>query len=134
MEDDALLSEHLAALPEMLEALEAGSDGNWDLLFLDATLVEVPDMVLMFEWTQLAREQGRIHLHAVPLHFTLYGTHSYVVNSGASAVLSFLDAHLRSGSRSDHVLACGIARAGSRRTPPVHHFGRDLLSHHRRGR
>jgi hypothetical protein len=54
MEDDALLGPELAGLPGILETLEAGSGGDWDLLFLDATLIELPDMQLMYEWTELA--------------------------------------------------------------------------------
>lgn len=109
MEDDALLGPSLAGLPGLLETLESGSQGRWDLLYLDATLIELPDMQLMFEWAQLARGRGQVHVHAVPPWFCLYGTHSYVVNGRRKRhVLDFLRAHAEVGRAIDGVLAYGI--------------------------
>lgn len=109
MEDDALLGPELAGLPGILETLEAGSGGNWDLLFLDATLIELPDMQLMYEWTELAREKSAVHVRSVPREFCLYGLHSYVVNGRRKGrVHAFLRQHSRAGRAIDGVTAYGI--------------------------
>jgi hypothetical protein len=52
VEDDVVLSDALVDLPSMVEAVESASGGDWDLLYLDATVVEVEDMCSMFEWTE----------------------------------------------------------------------------------
>jgi hypothetical protein len=109
MEDDALLGPELAGLPGILETLEAGSGGDWDLLFLDATLIELPDMQLMYEWTELAREKGTVHVRGVPRGFCLYGLHSYVVNGRRKGrVHAFLRQYSRAGRAIDGVTAHGI--------------------------
>lgn len=109
MEDDALLSSALPALPGVIEALEAGSGGNWDLLYLDATLVELPDMYQMFEWVQASREKATVQVHRVPPEFTVYGTHSYVVNSRRKRLVhDFLERHLATQKPIDNVMAYGI--------------------------
>ena len=111
MEDDALLSSALLALPGVIEALEAGSKGDWDLLYLDATLVEVLDMYQMFEWTQVSREKMAVHVHRIPPEFTVYGTHSYIVNGRRKQqLLGFLRRHLASLKPIDNVMAYGIQR------------------------
>lgn len=109
MEDDALLGSSLADLPGIIDATDAGCGGQWDILFLDATLVELDDMQLMYEWTQLAREQRTVHVHRVPESFSLFGAHSYVVNGRRKReVLSFLQAHLHVGHSIDGILSYGI--------------------------
>ena len=111
MEDDALLSSALPALPDVIEAVEAGSGGAWDLLCLDATLIEVPDMYRMFEWTQASRSKGVVHVHRIPQDFTVYGMHSYVVNSSRKQhVLDYFKRHFAAGKPIDNVLAHGIQR------------------------
>jgi Glycosyltransferase family 25 (LPS biosynthesis protein) len=109
IEDDALLGRKLADLPETLAALDLRS--SWDILYLDATLVELPDMYRMFDWVQQARPKGLVHLHAVPSEFTVYGTHSYVVNcSRKKQVHDFLRSYLDAGVPIDDVLASGIRK------------------------
>jgi hypothetical protein len=109
VEDDALLSRKLAVLPDLLEALDLGS--SWDILYLDATLVELEDMYRMFDWVQQARAKGTPHLHGIPGEFTVYGTHSYVVNSGRKAhVHDYLRSHLQAGVPIDNVFARGIQK------------------------
>jgi hypothetical protein len=109
LEDDALLGPSLRDLPAFAEIVEAGSNGDWDILYLDATLVEVPDMQVMFEWTQLAREKNTVHIHQVPAEFSVFGTHSYVVNGRRKRfVLEFLQNHLDAGNSIDGILAYGI--------------------------
>jgi hypothetical protein len=109
IEDDALLGRKLAVLPETLAALDL--DSSWDILYLDATLVELPDMYRMFDWVQQARPKGRVHLHPIPAEFTVYGTHSYVVNSSRKKyVHDFLLSYLDAGVPIDNVLASGIQK------------------------
>jgi GR25 family glycosyltransferase involved in LPS biosynthesis len=109
IEDDALLSRKLAALPELVEALDLGS--SWDILYLDATLVELEDMYRMFDWVQQARAKGLAHLHRIPSEFTVYGTHSYVVNSSRKKyVHDFLRSYLDAGVPIDNVFASGIQK------------------------
>jgi hypothetical protein len=106
VEDDALLSPKLRSLPELLAAL--GSE-DWDLLYLDATLVEIADMHRMFDWVRESREKGVVQVCKVPAQFTLYGTHSYVVNGARKrSVHEYLAARLRSGYPIDNVLAQAI--------------------------
>lgn len=106
VEDDALISPKLAALPELLGAL---ASADWDLLYLDATLVEIADMYRMFDWVRESREKGVVQVCKVPAHFTVYGTHSYVVNGERKArVREYLAARLDSGYPIDNVLAQGI--------------------------
>jgi hypothetical protein len=109
MEDDVMLSPRLAELPSMLETLQRGLGGDWDVLYLDATLVELPDMYVMFEWAQSARGAGAVKLCAVPRDFTVYGMISYVVNGARrSRVAHLLDSHRGSGKPVDNVLAHGV--------------------------
>jgi hypothetical protein len=108
MEDDALISPKLAALPELLAALDSGK-AQWDLLYLDATLVEIADMYQMFDWVREAREKGTMKVCELPAQFTVYGTHSYVVNSERKGhVHRLLSGRLRSGYAIDNVLAQAI--------------------------
>jgi GR25 family glycosyltransferase involved in LPS biosynthesis len=107
IEDDALLSRKLAILPETVAALDHGS--TWDILYLDATLVELADMYRMFDWVQQSRPKGLVQLHRIPAEFTVYGTLSYVVNSSRKKyVHDFLRAQLASGVPIDNVFASGI--------------------------
>jgi hypothetical protein len=106
VEDDALISPKLAALPELLGAL---ASADWDLLYLDATLVEIADMYQMFDWVREAREKGTMKVCELPAQFTVYGTHSYVVNSERKGhVHRLLSGRLRSGYAIDNVLAQAI--------------------------
>lgn len=112
IEDDALISAKLGALPELLAALESGQ-ADWDLLYLDATLVELEDMYRMFDWVRQSRETGIVQVCKLPERFTVYGTHSYVVNGERKRrVHELLAAGLRSGYPIDNVLAQAI-RAGT---------------------
>jgi hypothetical protein len=111
VEDDALLSGKLCELPGALRVLEAGLGEGWDLLYLDATLVEIADMYQMFDWVRQSRAKGIVQVCKVPQQFTVYGTHSYVVNGARKAfVHGYLASHLRSGLAIDNVLARGIQR------------------------
>ena len=106
IEDDALLSAKLGALPELLAAL---ASADWDLLYLDATLVEIADMYRMFDWVREAREKGVVQVCKLPPQFTVYGTHSYVVNGERKARLrEYLVGRLDSGYPIDNVLAQGV--------------------------
>lgn len=112
VEDDALLSDALVDLPSMVEAVESASGGDWDLLYLDATVVEVEDMCSMFEWTERARRDQQLGFVRVPSHFTLYGLLSYVVNSRRKRSLAgFLREHLGRGKPIDSITAHGIRQA-----------------------
>jgi GR25 family glycosyltransferase involved in LPS biosynthesis len=109
MEDDALLSSALAGLPGAIPVMEASHGEDWDVLYLDATLVEVADMYVMFEWTQEARSRSTIHVRRIPQHFTVYGTHSYVVNARRREhVTSHLRRYMASQKPIDNVFAHGI--------------------------
>jgi hypothetical protein len=109
LEDDALLSEALADLPSIVEAVDSSSKGEWDLLYLDATVVEVEDMCSMFEWTENARRDQQLGFVRVPSKFTLYGLLSYVVNSRRKRSVSrFLREHLERGKPIDSITAHGI--------------------------
>lgn len=131
MEDDVLLGPSLERLPGILDAVDEGSGGVWDILFLDATLVEIADMQLMFEWAQLAREKQTVHVHLVPESFSLFGTHSYVVNDRRKReVLAFLQSHLHVGHALDGVLSYAIQTGALRAhlTAPYLTSGLDLGS------
>lgn len=109
MEDDALLGAALPILPDVVGSLDSGSRGEWDVLYLDATLIEPMDMCHVFGWAKTARRDGTVRVRALPREFTVYGTHSYVLNGARkAAVLDFLAKHLRSGRPIDNVLAYGI--------------------------
>jgi hypothetical protein len=111
VEDDALMSTGLPALPHVVQSLDSGSAGDWDILYLDATLVELEDMYQMFQWVQEARPKGLAHLRRIPARFTVYGTHSYVVNSSRKKhVRDFLLSYLAAGVPIDDVFASGIQR------------------------
>jgi hypothetical protein len=109
MEDDALISTALPILPDVVHALDSGSAGEWDILYLDATLLEALDMCHVFGWAKTARDDGTVRVRAVPKEFTVYGTHSYVINSTRKAfVLDFLKRHMTQGRPIDNVTAYGI--------------------------
>lgn len=109
MEDDALLSRKLAVLPEAVAALASDLGAGWDILYLDATLVEIADMYQVFEWVQQARRKGLVDLHRVPAEFTVYGALSYVVNSSRKEyVHDLLRSYLHAGAPIDNVFAAGI--------------------------
>jgi len=109
VEDDALMSTGLAALPHVVQSLDSGSAGDWDILYLDATLVELEDMYQMFQWVQEARPKGLVDLHRVPADFTVYGALSYVVNAARKKyVHDFLRSYLHAGAPIDNVFAAGI--------------------------
>jgi hypothetical protein len=115
VEDDALLSDSLADLPFIVEAVDSASEGNWDLLYLDATVVEVEDMCSLFEWTENARRDERLGFVRVPSQFTLYGTLSYVVNARRKrSVFRFLQENLARGKPIDSVTAHGIHQGALR--------------------
>jgi GR25 family glycosyltransferase involved in LPS biosynthesis len=106
MEDDAVLSPKLAAVPETLRIL---SGESWDILYLDATLVEIADMHRTFEWVQESRRKGIVQVCRIPADFTVYGTHSYIVNSARKKhVYDFLRSRLDAGRPIDNVLASAI--------------------------
>jgi GR25 family glycosyltransferase involved in LPS biosynthesis len=109
IEDDALLSRKLAVLPEAVGALASDLGTSWDILYLDATLVEIADMYQMFEWVQQARPKGLVDLHRIPAEFTVYGALSYVVNSSRKKyVHDYLRAYLHAGAPIDDIFAAGI--------------------------
>jgi hypothetical protein len=109
LEDDALLSEALVQLPDLVDAVERASGGDWDLLYLDATVVEVEDMCSLFEWTERARRDGQIGFVRVPGKFTLYGLLSYVVNAERKkSVLRFLQESAGRGKPIDSITAHGV--------------------------
>lgn len=111
LEDDALLSKAIALVPGMLDMLEADSAGDWDLLYLDATLVEPADMYRMFDWCESARRKGQVSICKISPDFIVYGTHSYIVNGRRKGkLLDFLRRHLHVGKPVDNVLAAGIQR------------------------
>jgi hypothetical protein len=111
MEDDALLSGKLAVLPEGVGRLAADLGAGWDILYLDATLVELADMYQMFDWVQEARPQGIVYLHRIPAEFAVYGTLSYVVNASRKKyVHDFLRSYLHAGVPIDNVFASGIQK------------------------
>jgi GR25 family glycosyltransferase involved in LPS biosynthesis len=111
MEDDVVLSSKLALLPEALGALASDLGAGWDILYLDATLVEIADMYQMFEWAQQARAKGLVDVHRIPAGFTVYGMLSYVVNSGRKKHFrDFLRSHLHAGVPVDNVVASGIQK------------------------
>jgi hypothetical protein len=129
MEDDALISTALPILPEVVQSLDSGSAGEWDILYLDATLIEVADMCHVFGWAKTARDDGTVRVRTVPKEFTVYGTHSYVVNASRKAfVLDFLKRHAASGSPLDNVAAYGIQSGKLRAfmTTPFMTSGSDL--------
>lgn len=109
LEDDALLGAALPILPDVVGSLDSGSRGEWDVLYLDATLIEPMDMCHVYGWAKTARQDGSVRVRALPREFTVYGTHSYVVNaSRKAAVLDFLKRYLGSGRPIDNVLAYAI--------------------------
>jgi GR25 family glycosyltransferase involved in LPS biosynthesis len=109
MEDDALLSRKLAVVPEALGALASDPGASWDILYLDATLVELADMYQMFDWVQEARPQGMVNLHRIPAEFSVYGALSYIVNSSRKKyVHDYLRSYLHAGAPLDNVFAAGI--------------------------
>jgi hypothetical protein len=109
VEDDALLSDGLVDLPSVVQAIESASAGDWDLLYLDATVVEVEDMCSMFEWTERARRDQQLGFVRVPRSFTLYGLLSYVVNARRKrSVCHFLREHIGRGKPIDSITAHGI--------------------------
>jgi hypothetical protein len=111
LEDDALLSDALVDLPSIVEAVDAASSGDWDLLYLDATVVEVEDMCSMFEWAENARRDQQLGFVRVPSTFTLYGLLSYVVNSRRKRSVSrFLRDNFERGKPIDSITAHGIHR------------------------
>jgi GR25 family glycosyltransferase involved in LPS biosynthesis len=111
MEDDVVLSSKLALLPEALGALASDLGAGWDILYLDATLVEIADMYQMFEWARQARAKGLVDVHGIPAGFTVYGMLSYVVNSGRKKHLrDFLRSYLHAGVPVDNVVASGIQK------------------------
>lgn len=115
VEDDALLSGALADLPSIVEAVDAASSGDWDLLYLDATVVEVEDMCSMFEWTENARRDQRLGFVRVPSNFTLYGLLSYVVNSRRKrSIFRFLQENFERGKPIDSITAYGIQQGALR--------------------
>jgi hypothetical protein len=129
MEDDALISSALPILPDVVQSLDSGSAGEWDILYLDATLIEAMDMCHVFGWAKTARNDGTVRVRAVPKEFTVYGAHSYVINSTRKAfVLDFLKRHLASGSPFDNVTAYGVQSGQLRAfmTTPFMTSGSDL--------
>lgn len=109
MEDDALMSSALPILPDVVASLDSGSRGEWDILFLDATLIEAMDMCHVFGWSKTARAEGIVRVRPLPREFAVYGLHSYVVNSARKAyVLDFLKRHLRTERPIDNVTAYGV--------------------------
>jgi hypothetical protein len=129
MEDDALISTALQILPEVVHSLDSGSAGEWDILYLDATVVEALDMCQVFGWAKTARDDGTVRVRAIPPVFTIYGTHSYVINSTRKAfVLDFLKRHMGQGKAIDNVMAYGIQSGQLRAfmTTPFMTAGSDL--------
>jgi GR25 family glycosyltransferase involved in LPS biosynthesis len=109
MEDDVVLSRKLAVLPAALAALASEPSASWDILYLDATLVEIADMQQMFEWVQQSRPKGLVDVHRIPAGFAVYGMLSYVVNSSRKKYFrDFLRSYLDAGAPIDNVVASGI--------------------------
>jgi hypothetical protein len=129
MEDDALISTALPILPEVVQSLDSGAEGEWDILYLDATVVEALDMCQVFGWAKTARDDGTVRVRAIPQVFTIYGLHSYVINSTRKAfVLDFLKRHMAQGKAIDTVTAYGIQSGQLRAfmTTPFMTAGSDL--------
>jgi GR25 family glycosyltransferase involved in LPS biosynthesis len=111
MEDDVALSKAVALLPDLIGLVEGNTGGDWDLLYLDATLVEIEDMCRMFEWTRSSKKDGNVNVCSLPADFTVYGAHSYVVNRARRGkLLDFLRRNAGSGKPFDDVLAAGVRK------------------------
>lgn len=109
LEDDAVVSGAIALVPQLISLLDSDTGGDWDLLYLDATVVEAADMYRMFDWCESARRKGEVKVCKVPADFTVYGMLSYVVNGRRKArLLDILSRHLHTGKPVDNVLAGGI--------------------------
>jgi Glycosyltransferase family 25 (LPS biosynthesis protein) len=129
MEDDALISSALPILPDVVQSLDSGSAGEWEILYLDATVLEILDMCQIFGWSKTARDDSTVRVRALPQVFTIYGLHSYVINSARKAfVLDFLKRHMAQARPIDNVMAYGIQSGQLRAfmTTPFMTAGSDL--------
>jgi GR25 family glycosyltransferase involved in LPS biosynthesis len=107
IEDDEHFSPMLNHLIPILENLDAE---DWDLLYLDLTIVEAEDYLF------IARKLKDKILNdikpttlKIPKEFTAYGTHAYVINGKRKEkIYNYLSNHLNSGFAIDNILCNGI--------------------------
>lgn len=110
LEDDERFGNDLNGCIELVQELQSV---DWDILYLDATIVEIEDTLLLSR--RLWRWAGSNlppQVMAVPRAAHFYGTHGYVVNRKSRArVVGLLGRNLESGLPIDNIL-CAASKQG----------------------
>lgn len=107
IEDDEYFDPMLNHVTSIIDELQSK---EWDLLYLDLTMVEVEDYLYVARKIQ---EKINTDLKPssirMPKEFTAYGTHAYVINSRSKdKVASLLKRYINSGLPIDNVFCHGI--------------------------
>ncbi|MET0961498.1 MAG: glycosyltransferase family 25 protein [Noviherbaspirillum sp.] len=114
LEDDALFG--LATCEIVDGFLRQNAGGDWDLLFLDVSVMNIGDMLTLYFHRQALMQEGKI----IPLNLArmpFFGASAYIVNAASrSKVLAGLGAGLPVDIEYDVYLASLIARGSLKAT------------------
>jgi GR25 family glycosyltransferase involved in LPS biosynthesis len=107
IEDDELFNHSLTLIDDLVQQL-SGTD--WDMLYLDATIVEPEDQLHI---ARACKAQFLAGKKPTPLKLslsaTVYGTHAYIINQNSlSKISKILMKNAKSGIAIDNVLCAGI--------------------------
>jgi GR25 family glycosyltransferase involved in LPS biosynthesis len=107
LEDD----EHFTPLlNHLIPILENLNFEEWDLLYLDLTIVEAEDYLFIArKLKDKILKDIRPTTFKIPKEFTAYGTHAYVINGNRKEkIFDFLSKNLDSGFPIDNIFCHGI--------------------------
>lgn len=107
MEDDAHFDSSLCSIEIMIDELKSDA---WDIIYLDATIVEIEDFLLLSrQLNEFITFQHPPSPVKIPNKLTIYGTHAYIINKKSKAkIYTYLCKHINSGLPIDNILCHGI--------------------------
>ena len=107
IEDDSHFNKSINLISEKIEKL----DDSWDIIYLDATLVEIEDQLLFSR--KIIEEKNKskdiLNIEKIPSTATIYGTHCYLINkSSINKIHKILLNNAMTGLPIDNVLSAAI--------------------------
>lgn len=105
IEDDEYFSNELN---KIIDIRKIAGNTDWDIIYLDATIVEVEDY-LLFSRSYYKNINNELYILKVPPTSTIYGTHAYLINGKKKQkFFDILSKNFQTGLPIDNVFAAAI--------------------------